>query len=98
MNVKKYVEARRTELRAERERLASQSNGITTGLLMGFDQKAKVILVVLDELSNLADWEREGEPDFVPPLSAADREFWKGAKARGMAVSPEIEAQLTGGN
>jgi hypothetical protein len=94
MNIKKYVEARRTELKAERERLASQSGGVTTGGLMGFDQKAKVILVVLDELGNLADWEHSGEPDFVPPLNAADREFWKSAKARGIKIPEEIEAQL----
>jgi hypothetical protein len=95
MDLKKYAGNRRMELKAERESLSSQmAAGITTGRLMGFDQRAAIIEVVLAELEKLGAWEASGEPEFVPPMGEAERGFWLKALDRGVPVPDEIKAQL----
>lgn len=94
MNLKKYVLSRRAELKAEREHITRQTAGITTGRLMAFDQRARVLETLLTELDNLADWVLDGEQDFIQPLDAAEREFWLKVKAQNLPVPDRIEAQL----
>ncbi len=95
VDLKKYVANRRKELQAERAALASRNQmGITTGALMGFDQKARVTETLLAEFENLANWEAEGEPDYVAPLADDEKAFWLKAAARGVEIPDEIKAQL----
>jgi len=94
MDLKKYVGFRRAELKAERESLVGQNQGITTGSLMGFDQKARVVETMLAELDSFADWEANGEPKFIAPLAADEKAFWLKAMNRGVPVPDEIKAQI----
>ncbi len=94
MDIKKYVENRRAELRAERASLEVNSGGITMGRLMAFDQRMRVIEIVLAEMEFLANWEDDGEPQFRPPLDASERAFWLKAKALGVEIPAEVAGQL----
>ena len=95
MDLKKYTEYRRQVLTAERAEIAANTNaGINTGRLMSFDRRAAVAVGVLDELDALADWLAAEEPDYVAPLTDAEKARWQWAKDRGLDVPDDIAEQL----
>jgi hypothetical protein len=94
MDLSKYTTYRRQVLEAQRAALVANGSGITTGRLMGFDQKAKVTIGVLDELDELAAWLDAREPDYVAPLTEEEKIRWRWAKAHDLEVPEEIAEQL----
>jgi hypothetical protein len=95
MNLRKYIEYRRAELTAERDRIAGQSQaGISMGGLMAHDNRAKIVDLLLTELDLILKWIEAGEPAFIPPLTAEEQRFWRNALDRGLAIPEEIRDLL----
>ena len=95
MDLRKYTAYRRQVLTAERAELAANTNaGINTGRLMAFDRNAAVAMGVLGELDALADWIDAQEPDYVAPLTDADKTQWRWARDHGLEVPDDIAEQL----
>jgi hypothetical protein len=45
-------------------------------------------------LAEFVNWVEEGKPDFLPPLSEAQRTYLITAKSLGLEITPEQERQL----
>lgn len=95
MNLQGYIEYRKAELKAEGERVSQpQAGGISAGRAIEYTRRAEIVLLVLSELERALKWEATGEPEFVVPLTAEERDFWTRAVARGVKVPGEIREQL----
>lgn len=99
MDLRKYVNYRRAELQAERDRVSRQiQQGISTGSSIKLTQRADIIELMLTELESFLTWESSGQPEFVAPLTPEERLFWGKANERGLTVPEEIKAQLAEGS
>lgn len=94
MDLKKYTTYRRQVLTAKRAEIAANTGAINTGRLMAFDRKAGVTVGVLDELDELADWLTASEPDYVAPLTEAEKTRWRWAREHDLEVPADIADQL----
>jgi hypothetical protein len=82
---RKYVEYRLSKLNAP-------IHGGRLGGAAGVN--AHSVRVILNELLELADWLEKGSPTPVQSLNETDKEFYRNARARGLDIPAEIEAQL----
>lgn len=95
MNLRRYIEYRRSELKAEGENVSQQmSSGISAGAAIEYTKRAEVVNLMLSELERLLKWSDNGEPKFVVPLTAEERTFWKKAIDRGMQAPEGIRELL----
>jgi hypothetical protein len=90
-----YVTYRRLELQFEaNELMTASASMLGGGQMIARGERLRVIEVLLGEWEKLADWREAGEPEFVPPLSEADKTHWRWVKDRGLDIPAHIEAQL----
>jgi hypothetical protein len=89
-----YIKYRILELDYQESQIG-EPGGINMGTHIAKRQAIEMARWTLRELERFVEWEIEGEPGvFEPPLSAEERAFWAKAKARGVEVPADIEAQL----
>jgi hypothetical protein len=95
-SLRAYLAYRHAQLAFEgREIAATSSAGLSGGYnLINRGERLRVIELMLAELDALATWLDNGEPEFIPPLTEADKTQWRWARDHGMAVPPHIEEQL----
>jgi hypothetical protein len=86
---RKYRTGQLTQERLDR----SQNGGLGVGLA-GFNEQARIVGVVLDELVRYNEWLDQGRPEYVPPLSEAEKERWRWVRGQGYDVPDEIYKQL----
>jgi|SRR5580698_4479392 hypothetical protein len=95
LNLQAYVAYRRAEIEHEgREIAARQSGSLGGGLMVARSERLRVLEVLLAELDQLGQWLASGEPEYIPPLSEADKIHWRWVRSKGMDIPAHIEVQL----
>lgn len=85
LDLRKYVDYRLAQLN-------TPVHGGRLGGAAGVNSHS--VRVILNELLEMAAWLEKGAPSPKQSLTEGDKQFWREAKARGVTVDPEIEAQL----
>ena len=93
-SLKRYIDFRTKQLDYEESQIG-QPSGLSMGSSIARREAITMARWTLHELSNMTGWLDSGEPEYEPPLSADEKEFWRKAAQRGIDIPGDIKAQLS---